>query len=97
MAACLGACCFPATYLLACCLLAKPVRSTLDTKEGCKTKIIYPSSVALTRIECQDQAGGGKNTVYETPMINEVRIGTWMRAAEKGLRMMYIHPFGPLD
>ena len=34
--------------LLACYLLAKSVRSTLDTKEGYKTKIGSTSSVTLT-------------------------------------------------
>ena len=27
-------------------------------------------------------------------MTNEVRIGKWMRAAQKGLKMSCIHPFG---
>ena len=45
-AACLllAACCL----LLACCLLAKPGRSTLDTKKGYKTKTGSTSSVTLT-------------------------------------------------
>ena len=41
--ACLLACC-----LRACLLLAKPVTSTLDTKEGYKTKTGSTSSVTLT-------------------------------------------------
>ena len=54
----LAACCL----LLACCLLAKPGRSTLDTKKGYKTKTGSTSSVtlALTRIKTEhwDRAGG---------------------------------------
>ena len=49
--------------LLATCLLAKPIRSTLDTKEGYKTKTWSTSSVTLTRIQYWDRVGGGKNIV----------------------------------
>ena len=51
--------------LLAVCLLAKPVRSTLDTKGGYKTMTGSTSSVtlALTTIEYWEQAGGGRNIV----------------------------------
>ena len=48
------ACCLLlAAWLLlaACCLLAKPVRSTLDTKEGYKTKTGSTSSVTLIKTE----------------------------------------------
>ena len=49
MLACLLACLLAACLLLvACCLLAKPSGSTLDTKEGYKTKIGSTSSVTLT-------------------------------------------------
>ena len=49
-----------------CLLLAKPVRSTLDTKEGYKTKTGSTSSVtlALTKIEYWNQASGGRNIVF---------------------------------
>ena len=61
-----------ACLLLACCLLAaKPGRSTLDTKEGYKTKtgstslvtLTLASALTLTRIEYWDRAGGGRNIV----------------------------------
>ena len=88
-----------------CCLLAadaKPGRSTLDTKKGYKTKTGSTSSVtlalaltlALTRIEYWDRAGGGRNIVLETSTTNEVCTRKWMRAAQKGLKMSCIHPFG---
>ena len=32
--------------------------------------------------------------VQETSKTNEVRTGKWMRAAQKGLKMSHIHPFG---
>ena len=58
------ACCFLPSLLAACCLLlAKFVRSTLDTKEGYKTKTGSTSSVTLTRMEYRNRAGGGTNTV----------------------------------
>ena len=62
--ACLLACCL---LLAACCLLAKPVRSTLDTKEGYKTKIGSTSSVTLILIKTEywDRAGGGGNISYD--------------------------------
>ena len=63
-AACLlAACCL----LLACCLLAKPGRSTLDTKKGYKTKTGSTSSVTLTLIKTEywDRAGGGGNISYD--------------------------------
>ena len=41
-------CPFRACLFAACCLLAKPVRSTLDTKEGYETKTGSTSSVTLT-------------------------------------------------
>ena len=46
------------------CLLAKPVRSTLDTKEGYETKTGSTSSVTLTRIDYWDLGGGGRIMVY---------------------------------
>ena len=66
-ACCLLACCL----LLAACLLAapaaKPVRSTLDTKKGYKTKTGSTSSVILTLIKTEywDRAGGGGNISYD--------------------------------
>ena len=42
------ACLLLACLLTCCLLLAKPVRSTLDTKEGYKTKTGSSSSVTLT-------------------------------------------------
>ena len=48
----------------------------------------------LTRIEYWDRAGGGRNMVQENSTTNEVRGGKWMRAAQKGLKMSCIHPFG---
>ena len=55
-----AACC-----LLACLLAAKPGRSTLDTKKGCKTKTGSTSSVTLIKTEYWDRAGGGGNISYE--------------------------------
>ena len=52
---CLVACYPPACLLLACCLLAKPVTSTLDTREGYNAKTSSSSLVTLTRIEYWDQ------------------------------------------
>ena len=47
------ACCLLlAACLLACCLLAKPGRSTLDTKKGYKTKTGSTTSVTLTLTWC---------------------------------------------
>ena len=93
-----------ACLLLAACLLAaaKPRRSTLDTKKGYKTKTGSTSSVTLaltrtltlTRIEYWDRAGGGWNIVSETSTTIGVHTGKWMRAAQKGLKMSHIHPFG---
>ena len=93
-----------ACLLATCLLLAKPVRSTLDTTEGYKTKTGSTSSVtraitlilapALIRIEYWDRAGGGRNIVHETFTTNEVRTKKWMRAAQKGLKMSCIHLFG---
>ena len=48
----------------------------------------------LTRIEYWDRAGGGRIIVLETSTTNEVRTRKWMRAAQKGLKMSCIHPFG---
>ena len=48
-ARCARTCCLLACYFLAvCCLLAKLVRSTLDTKEGYKSKNCSTSSVTVT-------------------------------------------------
>ena len=51
----------------AACLLAdaKPGRSTLDTKEGYKTKTGSTSSVTLIKTEYWDRAGGGGNISYD--------------------------------
>ena len=72
LAACLlAACCLLACCLLLACLLAavaaRPVRSTLDTKKGYKTKTGSTSSVILTLIKTEywDRAGGGGNISYE--------------------------------
>ena len=65
-AGCLVACYLPSSLLLACCLLAKPVRSTLDTREGYNTKTGSTSSVTLTRIEYWDRADGRRNMLEET-------------------------------
>ena len=82
---------------------AKPGRSTLDTKKGYKTKTGSTSSVTLTLTTIEywdraggdwDQASGGKNIVQETSTTYEVHTGQWMRAAQKGLKMSCIHPFG---
>ena len=43
-----AACLLLACLLLACLLAAKPGRTTLDTKKGCKTKTGSTSSVTLT-------------------------------------------------
>ena len=53
--------------MFAACLLAKPVRSTLDTKEGYKTKTTSTSSLTLTLIKTEywDRAGGGGNISYD--------------------------------
>ena len=66
-----------ASCLLLACLLAKPVRSTLDTKEGHKTKTSSTSSVTLTlnltRMEYWDQARGGRNMVLDTSVTPPMR------------------------
>ena len=92
--ACLLLVCLLACCLLAYCLVAKPVRCTLDTKEGYKTKTSSTTLVTLTKIRYWDRAGGGRGIVYEILTTNEVRLGKWTRAAEMGLKMSYIHPFG---
>ena len=58
-AACLLAACLPA--------VAKPGRSTLDTKKGYKTKTGSTSSVTLTltRTEYWDGAGGERNITFK--------------------------------
>ena len=50
-----------------CLLAAKPGRSTLDTKEGYKTKTGSTSSVtlALIKTEYWDRAGGAESISYE--------------------------------
>ena len=58
----LAACCL---LLAACCLLAKPNWSTLDTKEGYNTKTGSTSSVTLIKTEYWDRAGGGGNISYD--------------------------------
>ena len=75
-----------AHFASACCLLAKPGRSTLDPKEGYKTNTGSTSSVTLTltRIEYWDRAGGGRNIIQETLTTNEVRNGKWTRAVQLG-------------
>ena len=65
-AGCLLACYLPACLLLACGMLAKPVRSTLDTREGYNTKTGSTSLVTLTTIEYWDRADGGRNMLEET-------------------------------
>ena len=58
------ACCLLAACLL---LLAKPVRSTLDTKKVFRTKCgctnLVTLALTLARIEYCDQAGGARNIV----------------------------------
>ena len=73
-AGCLLACLL-AACLLRGCLGAKPVRSTLDTKAGYKTKNGSPCSVTLTRTEYWDGADGGRNMVWDTSTKDEVQIG----------------------
>ena len=60
-------CAFRMCLLLACLLLAKLVRSTLDPKEGYKIKSGSTSSVTLTLIKTEywDRAGGGGNISYD--------------------------------
>ena len=53
-----------------------------------------PLALTPTKIEYWGRAGGGRNIVQENSTTNEVRIGKWMRAAQKGLKMSCIHPFG---
>ena len=60
--------------LAACCLRAKPGRSTLDTKKGYKTKTGSTSSVTLIKTEYWDRAGGVvpillyvRTTVFPSP------------------------------
>ena len=60
-----AACCLLAACLLACLLAAKPGRSTLDTKEGYKTKTGSTSSVTLIKTDYWDRAGGGGNISYD--------------------------------
>ena len=54
-----------AACLLACLLLAKPDRSTLDAKEGYETETGSTSSVTLIKTEYWDRAGGGGNISYD--------------------------------
>ena len=56
--------------------------------------LALPLPLALTTIEYWDRAGGGRNIISETSTTNEVRTGKCMRAAQKGLKMSRIHPFG---
>ena len=56
--------------------------------------LALPLALTLTTIEYWDRAGGGRNIVEETSTTNEVRTRKWIRAAQKGLKMSYIHPFG---
>ena len=65
-AACLVACYPLACLLLACCLLAKPFRSTLDTREGYNAKTGSSSLVTLTRIEYWDRVDRRRNMLEET-------------------------------
>ena len=51
-------------------------------------------ALAQSKIWYWDRAGGERNIVQETSTRNEVRIGKWMRAAQKALKMSCIHPFG---
>ena len=92
------AACLLLAVATACCLLAEPSRSTLDTEEGYKAKTGSASSVTLTltltRIEYWDRGGGGRNIIGESSTINDVRTGKWMRAAQKGHKMSCIHPYG---
>ena len=53
-----------------------------------------PPTLTLTRIEYWDRAGGTRNIICESSTKNEVRTGKWMKAAQKGLKMSCIHPFG---
>ena len=55
--------------------------------------------VASTRILAESEApglylGGRRNIIQETLTTNEVCTSKWMRAAQKGLKNSYIHPFG---
>ena len=45
--------------------------------------------LALSKIQYCDQAGGGRNMVYDTSMTNQVHSGKWMRAAQKGPNELY--------
>ena len=58
---------FARVCCLLACLLAQPVRSTLDTGEGHKTKIGSTSLVtlALIKTEYWDRAGRGGNISYD--------------------------------
>ena len=71
-------------------MLAKPVRSTLDTKEGYQTKTGSTSLATRTLIMIKywDQDGAERNRR------NEVHTGKWMTAAQLGLKMSCIHPCG---
>ena len=70
-----------------------PPRPSVGQSQPPLTSPCPPSN--HTRIEYWDRAGGGRNIVSETSTTNEVRIRKWMRAAQKGLKMSCIHPFGP--
>ena len=54
----------------------------------------HPLLACLTLTKIEYRAGGGRNIVLETSTTNEVHTGKWMRAAQKGLKMSCIHPFG---
>ena len=57
---------FRACLVLATCLLlAKPVRSTVDTTEGHKTKTSSTTSGTLIKTEYWDRAGGGGIITYD--------------------------------
>ena len=51
-------------------------------------------TLSLNRFEYLELADGERNIVSENPRLNEVRIGKWMRAAQKGLKMSCDHTFG---
>ena len=77
------ACC-----LLAACLLAKPGRCTLDTKEGCKTKTRSTRSVTLTGTGYWGRAGGERNITFKA--FCDFR---WAKIAYNGLKTGSFHLF----
>ena len=89
--------CFVACLLAACCLLAKPVRSSLETKEGYKTKTGSTSSVTLT---LSSSAWTRRGAMWATGGASDPRSSawagrgaTWARGMKKHFRAPSAQPY----